>query len=164
MTPWADTTIETGPTFDSASLDCPALADSVVGPLVETAAKDQGVDAKLLHAVIEEESGFHPCAVSAKGAQGLMQLMPATAEDFQLSDPFDPKENITAGAKYLKELLNKYAGDIAKALGAYNAGPNTDDPAAKVPETKAYVDAILTKMGIKRTDPPNNQTPKPIEN
>ena len=164
MTPWADTTFEAGPTFDSASSDCPALADSVVGPLVETAAKDQAVDAKLLRAVIEEESGFHPCAVSAKGAQGLMQLMPSTAEDFQVSDPFDPKENITAGAKYLKQLLDKYAGDIAKALGAYNAGPNTEDAAAKVPETKAYVDAILTKMGIKRTDPPSNQTPKPIEN
>jgi soluble lytic murein transglycosylase-like protein len=164
MTPWAETTIETGPTFDSASSDCPALADSVVGPLVETAAKDQGLDAKLLRAVIEEESGFHPCAVSAKGAQGLMQLMPATAEDFQVSDPFDPKENITAGAKYLKQLLDKYGGDIAKALGAYNAGPNTDDPAAKVPETKGYIDAILTKMGIKRTDPPSSRTPKPIEN
>lgn len=164
LTPWAETTVVAGPTFDSAEAECPALADSVVNPLIDTESKEQGVDSKLLRAVMEQESGFRPCAVSSKGAEGLMQLMPSTAEELQLSDPFDPKQNIEAGAKYLKQLLAKYGGDIAKALGAYNAGPNTDDPSAKIPETKAYVDAILSKMGIKRTDPPSIQTPKPIEN
>jgi soluble lytic murein transglycosylase-like protein len=93
-----------------------------------------------------------------------MQLMPGTADFLQVTDPLDPKQNIEAGAKYLKQLLDKNGGDVTKALGAYNAGPNADNPADKIPETKAYVDAILTKMGIKRTDPPSIQTPKPIGN
>jgi Transglycosylase SLT domain len=161
---WGDVTVEPGLAFESAKPECDALADSIAGPLVEGAAKQQGVDAKLIRAVIDQESGFHPCAISPKGAQGLMQLMPGTADLLQVADPFDPKQNIEAGAKYLKQLLDKNGGDVAKALGAYNAGPNADDPAGKIPETKAYVDAILVKMGIKRTDPPSIQTPKPIEN
>ncbi len=64
-----------------------------------------------------------------------------------VADPFDPKQNIEGGAKYLKQLLDKNNGDVAKALGAYNAGPNATDPANNIPETKAYVDAILTKLG-----------------
>ena len=164
LKPWGEVTVEAGPAFESAKPECDALADSVAAPLVEGAAKEQGVDAKLLRAVIDQESGFHPCAISSKGAQGLMQLMPGTADLLQVADPFDPKENIEAGAKYLKQLLDKNGGDIAKALGAYNAGPNTDDPADKIPETKAYVDAILTKMGIKHTDPQSIQMPKPIGN
>jgi soluble lytic murein transglycosylase-like protein len=81
------------------------MADSVATPLVERAATEHGVDAKLLRAVIDQESGFHPCASSPKGAQGLMQLMPGTADRFPVADPFDPKQNIVAGAKYLKPLL-----------------------------------------------------------
>jgi soluble lytic murein transglycosylase-like protein len=61
-------------------------------------------------------------------------------------------------------MLDKFGGDITKALGAYNAGPNSDDPANRIPETKNYVNSILTKMGIKHTDPQSIQTPKPIEN
>ncbi len=164
LKPWGEPSVEPGPSFESSQPECEALADSVAAPIVENAAKLQGVDSKLLRAVIDQESGFHPCAVSAKGAQGLMQLMPGTADFLQVTDPFDPKQNIEAGAKYLKQLLDKNGGDITKALGAYNAGPNADNPADKIPETKAYVDAILTKMGIKRTDPPSIQTPKPIGN
>lgn len=164
LKPWGETEVEPGPGFESSKPECDALADSVVAPLVEGAAKEQGVDSKLLHAVIEEESGFHPCAISPKGAQGLMQLMPGTAESLQLADPFDPGQNVEAGAKYLKQMLDKNGGDIAKALAAYNAGPNAEDPESKIPETKAYVDAILTKMGIKRNDPPSIRMPKPIEN
>jgi soluble lytic murein transglycosylase-like protein len=164
LKPWGEVMVESGPAFESAKPECDAMADSAATPLVDGAAKTQGVDAKLLRAVIDQESGFHPCAISPKGAQGLMQLMPGTAAVFQVADPFDPKQNIEAGAKYLKHLLNKNGGDVAKALGAYNAGPNSDDPASRIPETKAYVDAILAKMGIKRTDPPSIQTPKPIEN
>jgi soluble lytic murein transglycosylase-like protein len=164
LKPWGEVTVEAGPSFEAANPQCDALAESIATPLVDGAAKEQGVDSKLLRAVIDQESGFHPCAISPKGAQGLMQLMPGTAAVFQVGDPFDPKENIQAGAKYLKQLLDKNGGDIAKALGAYNAGPNADDPAAKIPETKAYVDAILVKMGIKRIDQPSIQMPKPIEN
>ncbi len=164
LKPWGDVIVEPGPAFESVKPECDPLADSVATPLVEGAAKEEGVDIKLLRAVIDQESGFHPCAISPKGAQGLMQLMPGTADLLQVADPFDPKQNIEAGAKYLKQLLDKNGGDVAKALGAYNAGPNSDDPTGKIPETKAYVDAILAKMGIKRTDPPSIQMPKPIEN
>jgi soluble lytic murein transglycosylase-like protein len=165
LKPWGNTIVEPGPAFfESAKFDCDALDGAVAAPLVEAAAKDEGVDAKLLRAVIDQESGFHPCAISSKGAQGLMQLMPGTAALFHVTDAFDPKQNIDAGAKYLKQLLDKSGGDIAKALAGYNAGPNADDPANTIPETKAYVDAILSKLGIKRTDPPSIQTPKPIGN
>ncbi len=153
LKPWGDISVQDGPTFDSAA-ECEALPASEAGTLVDAASKEQSVDAKLLRAVIEQESGFRPCAVSPKGAQGLMQLMPATAETLQVDDPFDPKQNIQAGAKFLKQLLDQYGGDVAKALAAYNAGPNTDNAADRIPETKAYVDAILTKIGLKRTDPP----------
>ena len=159
MKPWGDVTVQTGPAFE-----CPTMEESASTAIVESAAKQQGLDTKLLHAVIEEESGFHPCAVSPKGAQGLMQLMPDTAASLNVGDPFDPKQNTEGGAKYLKQLLDKNNGDVTKALAAYNAGPNAIDPANTIPETKAYVDAILTKLGIKRTDPPSIPTPKPIEN
>jgi soluble lytic murein transglycosylase-like protein len=130
---------------------CDAIADSAVSPLIDTAAKAQGLDNKLVRAVIEQESAYRPCAVSSKGAQGLMQLMPDTAGLLGVQDPFDPKENIDAGTKYLKQLLDKYKGDVAQALGAYNAGPGTVDQAGgvpEIPETKSYVDAILKKLGI----------------
>ena len=96
-----------------------------------------------------------------------MQLMPDTAAELNVADPFDPKQNIEAGAKYLKQLLDKYKGDVPQALAAYNAGPGRDRPCQgmpDIPETRAYVDAILQKLGIKRTDPPSIPTPKPIEN
>ena len=96
-----------------------------------------------------------------------MQLMPETATQLGVHDPFDPKENIEAGAKYLRQLLDKYKGDMAQALGAYNAGPSTVDQSGGVPaipETKDYVDAILKKLGITRTDPQSIQMPKPIGN
>jgi soluble lytic murein transglycosylase-like protein len=143
------------------------LADAVAAPLIDGAAQQAGVDSKLLRAVIDRESAFRPCATSPKGAQGLMQLMPATAEELNVDDPFDPKQSIDAGAKYLKQLLDRYKGDVPQALAAYNAGPSAADLAKgvpEIPETRAYVDAILQKLGIKRTDPPSIPTPKPIEN
>lgn len=167
LKPWGESITEAGPAFDSEKPACDPLADIVTTPLIDGAAQEQGVDTKLLRAVIDQESGFRPCAVSSKGAQGLMQLMPGTAEELNVADPFDPKQNIDAGAKYLKQLLDKYKGDIPQALAAYNAGPTATDQAKGVPdipETRSYVDAILQKLGIKRTDPPSIQTPKPIEN
>jgi soluble lytic murein transglycosylase-like protein len=167
LKPWGDTITEAGPAFESEKPACDPLADTVTTPLIDGAAQEQGVDTKLLRAVIDQESGFRPCAVSAKGAQGLMQLMPGTAEELNVADPFDPKQSIDGGAKYLKQLLDKYKGDIPQALAAYNAGPTATDQAKgipDIPETRSYVDAILQKLGIKRTDPPSIQTPKPIEN
>jgi len=153
--------------FDSGKPVCDALADIVATPIIDGAAQNQGVDIKLLRAVIEQESGFKPCAVSPKGAQGLMQLMPAVAAQFNVADPFDPQQSVEAGSKYLKQLMDKYPNDLPRALAAYNAGPAATDQAKgipDIPETKAYVEAILQKLGIKRTDPPNSPTPKPIEN
>ena len=146
---------------------CDAIPDSVVAPLIEGAAKTQQLTPQLIRAVIEKESAFRPCAVSPKGATGLMQLMPATAEQFGLRDVFDPRDNINAGAKYLKQLLDKYSGDLSKALGAYNSGPATVDQAGgtpDIPETRDYVDSILKKVGATRTVQPSIPKPKPIEN
>jgi soluble lytic murein transglycosylase-like protein len=140
---------ESEPVPPEAEPSCDALSDTAVAPIIEAAAKAQSLQPKLLRAVIEQESGYHPCAVSSKGAKGLMQLMPDTAADLKVNDAFDPKENIEAGAKYLKQLLYRYGGDLAQALGAYNAGPTTVDEAGGVPkirETKDYVKAILDKV------------------
>jgi soluble lytic murein transglycosylase-like protein len=110
---------------------------------------------------MKQESGLHPCAASAKGVQGLMQLMRSAAEELQRSGP---QQNIEAGAKYLKQLMNKYSGDIAQALGAYPRRSRYRRSGGEDPETRGYVDAILSRMGVKRTDPPSIQTPRPTEN
>jgi soluble lytic murein transglycosylase-like protein len=128
---------------------CDRLSDAELAPAIETAARVYGLEAKLLRAVIEQESGFRPCAVSAKGAQGLMQLMPSTAGELGAGDAFDPKENIAAGARYLRQLLDRYKGDIFRALSAYNAGPAAVDDAGGIPdilETRGYVMGILEKL------------------
>ena len=146
---------------------CDPIKDAVVSPIIESAAKSQQVEAKLLRAVIEQESAFRPCAVSAKGALGLMQLMPATAQQFDVRDPFDPRESIEGGAKFLKQLLERYQGNLPQALGAYNAGPAIVDQAGgipDIPETRNYVDSILAKMGITRPDPQSIPKTRPIEN
>ncbi len=143
-----------------------APEDKVV-PLLENAANAQKLPVKLLRAVVAQESGFRSCAVSKKGAKGLMQLMPATAEQFDVKDPFDAQANVDAGAKFLRQLLEKYKGDLLLSLAAYNAGPATVDEAKGIPdmaETREYVEAIVGKMGIKQIDLPNIPTPKPIEN
>ncbi|MGD0667122.1 MAG: transglycosylase SLT domain-containing protein [Bryobacteraceae bacterium] len=137
--------------------DCDPLDDNLVNPLIEGAAKQQSLDPKLLRAVIGQESGFRPCAVSVKGAQGLMQLMPETAAELGVANPFDPKQNLDGGARYLKQLIEKYKGDLPQALGAYNAGPKTVDESGGVPdveETREYVDAILANAGLKPADAP----------
>ncbi len=130
--------------------DCEPLADAVVAPMIESAAAAQKIEPRLLRAVAGQESGFRPCAVSSKGAQGLMQLMPATVQALAVRDPFDPKESIEAGALYLRQLLDRYKGDLPLALGAYNAGPATVDQSGGVPEireTQDYVAAILRALG-----------------
>jgi soluble lytic murein transglycosylase-like protein len=117
--------------------------------LLRDAATREGVKLDLLQAVVSQESGARPCAVSPKGAMGLMQLMPDTAAQFGVKDPFDPRQNIDSGAKLLKQLLDRYQGNIAMALGAYNAGPARVDAAGGVPpiqETLRYVQAILGSL------------------
>jgi len=146
MLPWSDAPRAADPP------PCDPIADDVVSPMIESAARTEKVEPKLIRAVVERESAFRPCAVSEKGAQGLMQLMPETAQELQVQDPFDPRQNIQAGAKYLKQLLDKYKGDLPHALAAYNAGPNTVDQSSgipDIPETRDYVNAILEKLGIR---------------
>jgi soluble lytic murein transglycosylase-like protein len=141
---------------------CDPVPEDSVAPIVLGAAQRESIDPKLVSAVIQQESGFRPCAISDKGAQGLMQLMPDTADRLSVKDPFDAKQNIDAGAKYLKELITKYSGNLALALSAYNAGPDTVDQVGgipNIPETADYVKAILTKLGLPT---PAAQTPAPI--
>ena len=130
---------------------CDPLPAPEVDSLVGEAAQREGLSADLLRSVMKQESAFRPCAVSSKGAMGLMQLMPATAETFGIQDPFDPASNLDAGARFLKQLLGKYGGDVPKALGAYNAGPSRVDAAGAVPaipETMDYVHQILSTLPI----------------
>lgn len=160
MLPW-------NPAEPAAPPDCDPIPDVVASPLIESAAKAQQLEPKLLRALIEQESAFRPCAVSPKGAMGLMQLMPATVDQLAVRDPFDPKESIEAGAKYLKQMMDRYKGDLPEALGAYNAGPGAVDQAGGIPniqETRGYVDAILRKLGLSSTAQPNSPKPTPIEN
>ncbi len=112
--------------------------------LIEEHASAHAVNPALVRAVIQAESAFNPRARSHKGAMGLMQLMPATAAEFSVLDPYDPRENIRAGVAYLKQLLVKYA-DESLALAAYNAGPAAVARYGRVPpyrETREYVDKI----------------------
>ena len=130
--------------------DCDPLPDGQLESIIDEAAQKTGVDGQLVRAVIEQESAGRPCALSAKGAQGLMQLMPATAEEYDVDDPFDPKQNVEAGTKLLRSLLERYRNDPSLALGAYNAGAGRVDQAGgipPIPETEDYVAAILEKLG-----------------
>lgn len=126
-------------------LTCDPMPEVDIIPLVKDAAAAQDLSAILIRSVIRRESASLWCAVSDKGAVGLMQLMPDTATQFGV-DPYDPKQNIQAGSKYLKQLMTRYKGDTSLALAAYNAGPTVVDAAGgipAIPETAAYVAAIL---------------------
>jgi hypothetical protein len=114
---------------------------------VDLAASEFGVDAALLRAVIHAESAFNPMAISTKGAQGLMQLMPSTATDLGVVDAFDAAQNIRGGAQYLSQMLKDFNGDERLAAAAYNAGPGAVRKYADVPpyaETQVYVERVAT--------------------
>ena len=116
-----------------------------VEKLVREAAERHHVDPALVRAVIETESNWNPAAISRKGALGLMQLIPTTAQRFGVNDAFSPKQNVDAGVKYLKTLLERYNGNLDLALAAYNAGEGAVDRAHGIPsyrETRNYVQRV----------------------
>jgi soluble lytic murein transglycosylase-like protein len=123
----------------------PAPADAVpYGDIIDKVAKEQGVDAKLVRALIRVESAYQPRARSPKGAMGLMQLMPDTARQYAVADPYEPVSNIEGGIKYLKSLLDRYPRELA--LAAYNAGEAAVQKFRGMPpypETRLYVSRIL---------------------
>jgi soluble lytic murein transglycosylase-like protein len=117
----------------------------LLAPHIDEASQQYGIDPVLIQAVIYVESNFDPQALSPKGAQGLMQLMPQTARDLQVSDAFSPKENIAGGTRYLRYLLDMYNQDMSLALAAYNAGPEKVNLYRGIPpyqETKTYVQRV----------------------
>ena len=145
-------TIEEDAVVDSADITLESKPRSTYSSLpynheVVAAAKETSLDPALIHAVIATESKHNPRAQSNKGAFGLMQLMPATARRFNVKDRNDPKQNIVAGAKYLRELLTLYNGDLKLTLAAYNAGPGAVKKYSNhIPpyrETMHYVPKVL---------------------
>lgn len=125
-----------------------AMVPTAYRPAIEAAAARYGLSPAFLDAVARAESGYDPGAVSPAGAIGVMQLMPRTARDLGV-DPRDPRQNILGGAAYLRQLLDRFDGDIDRALAAYNAGPGAVERRAGVPpyrETRAYVAANLDRL------------------
>jgi soluble lytic murein transglycosylase-like protein len=116
-------------------------------PLIESYAREYGVDTSLVKAVIHAESGYNPAAVSNKGAMGLMQLMPKTAQDLKVDNCFNPSQNIRGGVKYLRFLLDTFKGDVQLAVAAYNAGLSRVAKYGGIPpfeETRNYVAKVLS--------------------
>jgi soluble lytic murein transglycosylase-like protein len=124
--------------------------------LAAAAARRHGLDPGLVLSVVAVESSFRPGAVSPKGAQGLMQLMPRTAESLGVSDALDPAQNLDGGSRHLGQLLTLYGGDLAKALAAYNAGEGAVERHGGVPpfrETRAYVRKVLERYRAQKKAP-----------
>jgi soluble lytic murein transglycosylase-like protein len=132
----------------------PMAAGTDVRALAIAAAQRHGLDPNLVLAVVGVESAFQPDAVSHKGAQGLMQLMPATARELGVTDALDPAQNLDGGTRYLRMLMAQYGGDLGKALAAYNAGPGAVKRHGGVPpyrETHHYINRVLKRyQGARR--------------
>ncbi|MEO8097533.1 MAG: lytic transglycosylase domain-containing protein [Acidobacteriota bacterium] len=143
---WSSPAIaRTLPAFGCEPMNAPALTQ-----MINTAARANQLEPDVVREVARQESAFRPCAVSNKGAEGLMQLMPATQALLGVNDPFDPSENLMAGARLLKDLLGRYKGNLSLALSAYNAGTVRVDRDAAIPEiteTQNYVASILERLG-----------------
>jgi soluble lytic murein transglycosylase-like protein len=166
--------------IDIATSEIVSLAQEPAPPSAPNAASGRAVDMKsvvasasdktrldedLINSVIRAESGFNSKAVSPKGARGLMQLMPSTAAKLGVHDSFDAQANVDGGTRYLRELLARYNGDLAKALAAYNAGPHRVEQYHGVPpyrETQAYVSSIIRDFNRKKLAARKAQAKKAI--
>ena len=141
------------PTPEEAK-DTATLVTTDLASIIQSASASSRIDADFIASVIRAESSNNPRAVSRKGAQGLMQLMPATANNLGVKDSFDPAANVQGGVRYLRELLLQYKGDAAKALAAYNAGPQRVEQYHGVPpyyETHVYVARVINDYNRKKT-------------
>ena len=147
---------------NSATPGVPQASRQEIERLIQQTAERHKVDPALIRAVIAAESAYQPGATSRKGAQGLMQLMPGTAQQLGVGNAYDPRQNIDAGVRYLRALLEKYDGDLDKALAAYNSGEGAVARAHGVPnypETRAYVRKITDNY----FHPGSGRQPNPLE-
>lgn len=131
----------------AAGVSNPPPSRSDLRELVERLSMEHGVDFKLVDALVTVESGYNPSAVSHKGALGLMQLMPDTARRLDISDPFDPEENVRGGVRELDRLIGRYSGNLQLALAAYNAGEGAVERHRGIPpyrETRDYVARVMS--------------------
>lgn len=142
-------------TSDVSAPGAPAMVPPAqIDALVNDNALSQSVDPALIKAIIANESGFNANATSDVGAQGLMQLMPATAAGLGVSNAYDPAQNVAGGTKYIKGLLDRFNGDVRLAVAAYNAGPNAVEKYGGVPpyaETQNYVQNVLSSYAKYRS-------------
>ncbi len=140
------------------------LPRTVYDPFIRQVARETGLSVGLIKAVARVESDFNPHAVSPKGAQGLMQLMPATAAQYGVSDAFDPMENLRAGAIHLRSLLDEFDGDLNSALAAYNAGSSAVRRYGGIPafpETQDYVRRVRHHLEGRKGPPPSGKSRRP---
>ncbi len=140
------------------------LPRTVYDPFIRQVARETGLSVGLIKAVALVESDFNPHAVSPKGAQGLMQLMPATAAQYGVSDAFDPMENLRAGAIHLRSLLDEFDGDLNSALAAYNAGSSAVRRYGGIPaypETQDYVRRVRYHLEGRKGPPPSRKAGRP---
>ena len=146
--------------------NAPVVFQSDYNHYIQKAAQKYEIEPELIHAVIKTESNGNHRAVSKKGAKGLMQLMPSTASDMNVGNPFNPEENIEGGTRYLKYLIEKFNGNVTLALAAYNSGPKTVEKYGNIPpisETQQYVKKVYAlyngkkNYGVSEPAPPREQ-------
>ena len=137
--------------------DCEPLDASIAEAYIRDSTKREGVSSDLIREVVRKESGFNPCAVSPKGAMGMMQLTAATAASLGVDDPYDARQNIDGGVRLMKRLLDKYKGRPDLALAAYNAGEGAVDAHQGVPEFEETQEYVTTIMKRVFEDPPRSR-------
>lgn len=154
----------TGGIGGTSNVAAPTGGSTQYDPLVSAAAQRYGLDPAVLHGLIQQESGFDPSSTSGAGAVGLTQLMPGTASSLGVTDPLDPAQSIDGGAHYLREQLDRFGGDVVKALAAYNAGPGAVQRYGGVPpyaETQDYVKKVLGYANAYRSAQGATPSPTP---